>query len=60
MIQKQMNLNLSKTRLTSFHKFYYNDADDTSRASLDAIDFTRVENGSVKVVVVNKSDFASV
>lgn len=40
-----------------FHKFYYNDADDASRASLDAIDFSIIEGGSVKVVVVNKSDF---
>ena len=40
-----------------FHKFYYNDADDASRASLDDIDYTRIKGGSVKVVVVNKSDF---
>ena len=42
-----------------FHKFYYNDADDDSRSSLDAVDYDSVIGGSVKVVVVNKSDFSA-
>tara|TARA_A100001035_G_scaffold154998_1_gene122353 strand:- start:10701 stop:11762 length:1062 start_codon:yes stop_codon:yes gene_type:complete len=40
-----------------FHKFYYNDADNSSGTDIDAIDYSSIANGSVKVVVVQKSDF---
>ena len=56
MIQKTGTLEFIQNPYNIFHKFYYNDADESSESSMD-IDFDRVQGGSVKVVVVNKSDF---
>ena len=41
-----------------FHKFYYDDTSDSFRTLLDTFEFDSVENGCVKVIVVNKKDFA--
>lgn len=40
-----------------FHKIYYNDTDDASRSSIDAIDYSHLTGGCVKVIVVKKTDF---
>jgi len=41
-----------------FHKFYYDDTNDSFRTSLSSFDFTSIAAGCVKVVVVKKTDFS--
>jgi len=55
---KESTLEFIQNPFNIFHKFYYNDAEESSEAML-GVDFDRVKGGSVKVVVVNKSDFSS-
>ena len=42
-----------------FYKFYYDDTDDAFRTSLDTFPYSDLEAGSVKVIVVKKTDFTT-
>lgn len=41
-----------------FHKFHYNDTDDSFREFIDSFDYNSIINTCVKVVVVKKTDFS--
>lgn len=42
---------------TIFHKFHYDDTNDSFRKLIDAFDYSSIQNTCIKVIVVKKTDF---